>query len=448
MKFYSYILFLIFTPIFLQAQNNHQQFESIDSVKHGSFNPNEAHSFHEWFKKGHVSGLFRSNTIQTYRPESKNFSAASGLGGRIYYHSAYWHGFQMGIGGIYTYNILSTDLSDSTRNPYTPKWERQLFDLEDPNNKHDLDRLEELFIKYRYKDSYIKVGKMLLNTPLVNPQDSRMKPSAFQGIWLDWNEGHRFEINGGFFNKVSPRSTTEWISISESIGLYDHLIDPEREHHAISTQGLGLLGGHYLPNEKISLHSWQYYIDNISFVSFNQLEYSQNSIKLGVQYLFQNSLSENHFLEKNHKAQLLSGQLKWIRKAWQISYNQTISLTEDALKFPSEWGAEPFYTFISRHRIEGLDQINSQAIKVDFQPIESWSSLNIGLYGVHSSFNQNKEESSFTQLSLDIQTRLKEDWKNLKIRFLNSYFMTEGFSEGSFLYEDIFHSQLIVNYKF
>jgi hypothetical protein len=85
---------------------------------------------------------------------------------------------------------------------------------------------------------------------------------------------------------------------------------------------------------------------------------------------------------------------------------------------------------------------------VDFQPIESWSSLNIGLYGVHSRFHQNKEESSFTQLSLDVQTRLKEDWKNLKIRFLNSYFMTEGFSEGSFLYEDIFHSQLIVNYQF
>lgn len=446
MKIYSYIIILLLFPFFLSAQNNDQQFESIDSVKHGSFNPNEAHSFHEWFKKGHVSGLFRKNNIQTYRPSSQNFSAASGLGGRIYYHSAYWHGLQIGVGGIYTYNIFSTDLSESNENQYTPKWERQLFDLEDPNNKHDLDRLEELFIKYRYKDSYLKLGKMLLNTPLVNPQDSRMKPSAFQGIWLDWNEGHKFEVNGGFFNKVSPRSTTEWMSISESIGLYEHLLNSETEHPEILTNGLAILGGHYLPTEKTSFHSWQYYIDQLSFVSFNQIEYNEKRIKLGLQYLFQNSLGENEYLKEDHQVQILSGQLKWINNKWQLSYNQTISLTDDALKFPAEWGAEPFYTFISRHRIEGLEGNNSRAIKFDTQPFKKWQSLNVGIYGVYSSFN--KEENSLSQLSLDIQTHFRGDWKNLKLRFLNAYFFPRNLAEDSFLHEPIFHSQLILNYQF
>lgn len=448
MKYYSYFILLMMTPVFLQAQNNHQQFESIDSVKHGSFNPNEAHSFHEWFKKGHVSGLFRSNSIQTYRAKSKRFSGASGLGGRIYYHSAYWHGFQLGIGGIYTYNILSTNLSNTTENLYPPKWERQLFDLEDPNNKHDLDRLEELFIKYRYKDSYIKLGKMLLSTPLVNPQDSRMKPSAFQGIWLDWNEGHSFEINGGYFNKVSPRSTTEWINISESINLYDHLLNPESEHTTINTRGIAMLGGHYLPNETISLHSWQYYIDGISFVSFNQLEYTQKNIKLGLQYVFQNSPGENEYLAANYQAQLLSGQLKWVSNKWQLSYNQTLVLSDDAFKFPSEWGAEPFYTFISRHRIQGLDGNNSQAVKLDLQPFTNWKSMNLGIYAVRSTFYLDKQESSLSQFNLDIQTHFKEDWKALKLRILNSYFLPNGIEEGTFISEPIFHSQLILNYQF
>lgn len=447
MKIYSYIIMLLLVSLQLSAQNNHQQFESIDSVKHGSFNPNEAHNFHEWFKKGHVSGLFRSNAIQTFRPKSNNFSAAVGLGGRIYYHSAYWHGFQMGIGGIYTYNILSTDLSDSNENQYTPKWERQLFDLEDPNNRHDLDRLEELFIKYRYKDSYIKLGKMLLNTPLVNPQDSRMKPSAFQGIWLDWNEGHQFEINGGYFNKVSPRSTTEWMSISESIGLYDHLLH-DTEHHEVSSNGLTMIGGHYLPSNKISFHSWQYYINKISLVSFNQIEYTKEKLKLGIQYLFQNSLEDNEYMDLNHQAQIISGQVKWINPKWQISYNQTLSLTDDALKFPSEWGAEPFYTFISRHRIEGLEENDSKAIKLDMQPISDWEALNIGLYLVRSDFNQNKKQKSLSQISLDLQTRFRGDWKNLKLRFLNTALYPDGFENDSFFYEAIFHSQLIVNYQF
>ena len=448
MKYYSYFICILIMPFISQAQNNQQQFESIDSIKHGSFNPNEAQNFHEWFKKGYVSGLFRSNTIQTHRPSANTFSAAAGLGGRLYYHSAYWHGFQMGVGGIYTYNVLSTDLGNTTENTYITKWERQLFDLADINNKHDLDRLEELFIKYRYKDSYLKVGKMLLNTALVNPQDSRMKPSAFQGIWLDWNEGHRFEVNGGFFNKVSPRSTTEWVSISESIGLYDHLLDSELKDPSINTRGLGILGGHYLPTDKISIHSWQYYIDQVSFLSFNQLEFTHNEIQLGVQHLYQNSLGENEYLNAGYTAQLLSGQLKWVSNKWQLSYNQTLSLTEDAFRFPAEWGAEPFYTFISRHRIEGLDDVNSKAVKLDLQPLKNWSDLNIGLYAVSSNFYQDNEDLSLTQFSMDIQTAFKGDWKQLKLRFLNTYLVPTGFAEQSFLHESIFHSQLIMNYQF
>ncbi|WKV13890.1 OprD family outer membrane porin [Marivirga harenae] len=448
MKTYSYIIFLLLLPYAITAQNHDQQFESIDSVKHGSFNPNEAHSFHEWFKKGHVSGLFRSNTIQTYRPASQNFSGASGLGGRIYYHSAYWHGLQMGIGGIYTYNVLSTDLSGSDQNPYAPRWERQLFDLEDPKNKHDLDRLEELFIKYRYKDSYVKLGKMLLNTPLVNPQDSRMKPSAFQGIWLDWNEGHRFEINGGFFNKVSPRSTTEWIKINESINLYEHLLNPDSSHHDLNTKGIAIAGGHYIPTEKLSFHSWQYLIENISFITFNQIEYQESKIKLGLQYYYQTAINENHYVEKHHKTHKISGQIKWMEDKWQLSYNQTTNISDYAMKFPSEWGAEPFYTFISRHRIIGLEEVNSRAIKLDVQPFNNWKSLNLGLYAVHSLFEQSKVKNSMTQLSLDIQTHFKGNWKALKLRFLNTYFITDGFEEDSFLFESILHTQFMVNYQF
>lgn len=99
--------------------------------------------------------------------------------------------------------------------------------------------------------------------------------------------------------------------------------------------------------KKISLHSWQYYIDNISFVSFNQLEYLQNRFKLGIQYLFQTSLGENSFIEKNYNAQLLSGQIKWNGDQLQLSYNHTIGLTARALRFPSEWGAEPFILLLA-----------------------------------------------------------------------------------------------------
>jgi hypothetical protein len=216
----------------------------------------------------------------------------------------------------------------------------------------------------------------------------------------------------------------------------------------MATKGLAILGGHYIPNEKLSFHSWHYLIENISFITFNQIEYQESQIKLGLQYYFQNSINENHYLDRDLLTHKISGQIKWIEDKWQISYNQTANLTDYAMKFPSEWGAEPFYTFISRHRIIGLEEVNSRAVKLDIQPFDKWKSLNIGLYGVNSSFNQSKAEYSMTQLSLDVQTHFHGNWKALKLRILNSYFITDGFAEGDFLHESIFHSQLILNYRF
>ncbi len=454
----SLIIFwvLIFLcPILGHTQKNNQQYESIDSVNHGSFNPNEAHSFKEWFQKGHTSGLIRVNIMQTLRPDSKTYHAAVAIGGRLYYHTSYWKGLQLGVGGLYTYNIASTHLNSDDYH-FIPKWERQLFDLQNTSNKHDLDRLEELFVKYRHKDSYIKLGKMLIETPFVNPQDSRMKPSAFQGLSFDWNEGHKFEINGGVFNKVSPRSTTEWVSISESIGLYDRF--QKADTHTLIHRNINLyiFGGHYKITSYLNYHNWQYYVNKLSYVNFNQLEWSKNALQIGLQYVFQQGLDDEKVfgdqLSNNHN-QFLSGQLKWNLPNGQISYNTTQSLSDSPFIFPKEWGAEPFYTFISRHRIEGLDAINSHAIKIEIQPFNQWNDFNLGIYGVRTSFDEDavnniKRENHFNQLSLDIQAKFYKDWDNLSFRLLNTLLFANEDVVNPFLKEEILHAQLILNYKF
>ncbi len=447
---------ILLCPISGFTQNNNQQYESIDSVNHGSFNPNEANSFKEWFQKGYTSGLIRVNMMHTLRPTSRTYHAALAIGGRLYYHTSYWKGFQLGVGGLYTYNITSTNL-DSEDYQFTPKWERQLFDLENPSNKHDLDRLEELFVKYRFNDSYIKLGKMLLETPFVNPQDSRMKPSAFQGIWFDLNEGHRFEINGGLFNKVSPRATTEWVSIAKSIGLYDRFQSSDTNSVIHKKIKLFILGGHYKVNPNLIYHNWHYFVNQLSYVNFNQLEWTQNALKIGLQYVFQQGLDDDMVFTdqlNNNYNQIISGQLKWISPKWQISYNTTLSLSDNPFIFPKEWGAEPFYTFISRHRIEELNGINSQAIKIDLQPFDQWNDLNLGIYGVRTSFeeensiNNIKRDSYFNQISLDIQAKFYKNWDNLSFRFLNTLLFANEEVINPFLKEEILHSQLIVNYKF
>jgi hypothetical protein len=320
-----------------------------------------------------------------------------------------------------------------------------------------LDRLEELFVKYRHKDSYIKLGKMLVETPFVNPQDSRLKPSAFQGLWLDWNEGHRFELNAGVFNKVSPRSTTEWVYISESIGLYDHYQNEGTASPINRDINLWILGGHIKLNENTRFHNWQYYINQYSYVNFNQFEWCKSAIKLGLQYVFQNGLDEKQlFSEQDLKQEshIVSARMKWIKPRWQVSYNVTQGLSVGRFTFPKEWHAKPFYTFISRHRIEAFHEVNSHAVKLDAQPFRTWKQLNIGLYlarTIYEDVNEltnTRNSRSLSQISLDLQARLRDNGDNLSFMLLNTFILANEVISNPILKEERHLTQLIVNFKF
>lgn len=298
---------------------------------------------------------------------------------------------------------------------------------------------------------------MLVETPFVNPQDSRLKPSAFQGLWLDWNEGHRFELNAGVFNKVSPRSTTEWVYISESIGLYDHYQNEGTASPINRDINLWILGGHIKLNENTRFHNWQYYINQYSYVNFNQFEWCKSAIKLGLQYVFQNGLDEKQlFSEQDLKQEshIVSARMKWIKPRWQVSYNVTQGLSVGRFTFPKEWHAKPFYTFISRHRIEAFHEVNSHAVKLDAQPFRTWKQLNIGLYlarTIYEDVNEltnTRNSRSLSQISLDLQARLRDNGDNLSFMLLNTFILANEVISNPILKEERHLTQLIVNFKF
>ena len=78
-------------------------------------------------------------------------------------------GFQAGVSGFFIYNIFSSNIGDTDEVTKSPnRYEMGLFDIEDPENKSDLDRLEELYLKYNFSKSSIMAGKFNLNTPFFN----------------------------------------------------------------------------------------------------------------------------------------------------------------------------------------------------------------------------------------------------------------------------------------
>lgn len=173
------------------------------------------------FKKGHFNGHFRYFFMSTQNKQLLTDYYAHAAGGGLRYETAKFHGFQFAVSGFYTYNIGSSDLgkTDSSTGQ-SNRYEIALFDVEDPYNKDDNDRLEELYLKYNYKTSSITFGKQLLNTPFINLQDGRMRPTGVEGIWLELNEIKKMKIEGGWLYAMSPRATTKFYGVGKSIGLY------------------------------------------------------------------------------------------------------------------------------------------------------------------------------------------------------------------------------------
>ena len=170
------------------------------------------------FQMGTMHGHFRSFFSSTFNKNS-SVEYANAVGGGIQFISKPLLNLQIGVSGFFVYDAFSTDLTkvhpvSKTLNRY----ELGLFDVTNPANKTDIDRLEELYIQYNKKNIAITLGKQLLNTPFINLQDGRMRPTEVQGIWGQWKNNNK-KWYGGWINRFSPRSTVEWYKTNESIGI-------------------------------------------------------------------------------------------------------------------------------------------------------------------------------------------------------------------------------------
>ena len=175
------------------------------------------------FKHGKVHGNLRYFFMATENQDRLTDAYANAAGGGLFYESAAYKGFQMGVGGYFIYNLGSSDMTKV--DPFTNavnRYELSLFDIKNPSNKHDLDRLEELYLKYNFGKSHVIAGKQLINTPFINLQDGRMRPTEVGGLYGEIFIGKRNKLEGGYLYEISPRGTVDWYGIGESMGIYSN----------------------------------------------------------------------------------------------------------------------------------------------------------------------------------------------------------------------------------
>ena len=390
------------------------------------------------FRNGTMHGHLRYFFMATDNTKTLSDYYANAVGGGIKFETAKVKGFQLGMSGFFTFNIGSSPLGDP--DPETGaanRYEIGLFDQQDPYNTSDIDRLEELFIKYNFKKGTVTLGKQLINTPFINLQDGRMRPTEVSGIWSEINIG-KTKWEGGLIKHISPRGTVKWFSVGESIGIYPMGVNPDGERAAYRgntyTKGLGMLGMTNNSLKYLTLQAWHMYVHNIFNTSLLQADikhpFGENGqLLLGLQWMSQfrsgdggNYLPELKYVQ-DKQAATFGAMAGWEKNQFKttIAFNRITD--KGRFLIPREWGRDPFYTFMARERNEGLANANAlvSTFSYKFPKAGIKTNLSMGYFDLPDpdDFPRNKYGMpSYTQLNLDIRYDFKGWLQGLNMQLL------------------------------
>jgi len=428
---------ILFAIMCFTLSVNAQEVE-IDSLKAGEHNITSIKDFMKQSEWHFHSRTFFMATLNEGKSKD-DYTLAQGAG--IGLLTAPIKGFQLGVSGYFIFNLASSNLEKP--DPITGlsnRYELGQYDLNNHLNKKDLDRLEALFLRYTYRKQSITVGRMELQTPFMNMQDGRMRPTIEEGVWLKLSPHKKITINGGYIWSVSPRSTIEWFKISESVGIYGQGVntDGTKSNHKnnIESKGFAMLNLSVKPTKNLEINIWDGYFDNVMNTALieikNEHVISKNQLKLyeHIMYIHQNAVGNGGngnqsktYINKGAQANVISGRIGIKNKKLDWNVNFTHITKDGRYLMPREWGRDPFYTFIARERNEGMGNVNAFSTNFAINLLKQKLKPSVG-YGYYkladvTDYKMNKYGMpSYHQLNISASYNFVNFWKGLEIRVL------------------------------
>lgn len=426
------------------------------------------------FKKGTFHGHFRYYFMATDNTRDLTDYYANAAGGGLHYQTDKYKNFQFGVSGFYVFNIGSTDLD--TIDPSTGqlnRYEIGLFDQEDPHNHKDIDRLEELFLKYHVLKGHFTLGRQLINTPFINLQDGRMRPTGVEGIWYESDKLKRTKIQGGYIYAISPRGTTKWYEVQHSIGLYPSGVNPDGSksdyHDHVTSKGLFSLGVSHAIKPSLKVTFWDLYVDNIFNSVMAEIEYKKElkldrTLYSAGQFIRQDAVNDggNSDVSKTYftpggKSMSFGFKVGLKSKTTDFSLNYNRITSHGRYLMPREWGRDPFYTFTPRERNEGFGDVHALVLKAkkNFPKIHLKTALAGGIVNMPDvkDFRLNKYGMpSYAQVNLDVRYGFDNLLKGLDAQLLIVYKHGLGDTYGNDRFVinkvDMMMYNFVLNYHF
>jgi hypothetical protein len=319
------------------------------------------------------------------------------------------------------------------------RYEIGLFDIENPDNHRDMDRLEELYLKYNFKNGQLLLGRQLINTPLINIQDGRMRGTGVEGLWLNQYFNEKWRFQGGVLTAISPRSTTKWYRGAESIGLYSQGVNPDGTSSNfrgnIDLPFIGVASFTFKPSKNIEYQAWDYHLPGLFNSTFHQIQHAykakkfvwSNGAQIMRQWALGNGGNENQsmaYIPAGSKSLTYGFRTRFEFDKWHYSINYNRITAEGRYLFPREWGRDPFYTFMPRERNEGFGDVHAVVLKVENQNTASVfkkSAFSVGYFqlpDIHNYALNKYSMPSYLQANIDFRFQLSQLMQGLEGQLL------------------------------
>lgn len=421
--------------------------------------------------KGTLSGQWRTYYMTTLNKGNlKNFSALAS-GGKIKYEFLFHKKLEIGAALYNSTNLGIQDLTvpDETTGKLS-RYEEGLFNRLDLRNDAVF-LLGELYLKYKLPKHEFTIGRMKINTPLVNPEDGRMIPTLVQGIWYRHKTQKNHTIQLGILNQIAPRSTGRFYGIGESIGTYPEgrSITGENNQYGRNTDSdyVILFNSDIKVTEHLRLDVWNFYVDNIFNTTYLKPRMDiTKKLNLELEWLHQNKIgnggnnidSLQYF--SHNSSDILGMKLDYQWKKSEVSLAYDRILPHGQFISPREWGREDLFSFQKRERSEGTG--DNHALVVYYETNLNLTKINTQIQTIFSVGRHWKPYvldpklnkyavPDYTQINLDLFFKF-DKLKNLHPELLLVSKIANGdFPNNSNFYfnkTDLFHIDLILNYNF
>ena len=399
-----------------------------DSARFASLNQYFAASTYSFHSRSYFMGTANRGLLKD------DFTLAQG--GDLGIQTPWLHGLRFNLSGYFIYNLASSDLArpDSISGGFN-RYEAGQYDLANRGTTRGLERVEQLNAEFQRRGFHAQLGRFQRETPFFNAQDGRMRPTLEEGLWLRQSLGG-WTLRGASVWSISPRSTVDWYPVAQSVGIYSRGVRADGSPGAYilsdADQALYVAGAQGPLAKNLTLEAWTMAFPNVMHSHTAQFEYRLGGAKFRLMGLAQGRLGTGGnaqevltYIPEGHQAYAVSSNasLPLPRKRYAaLSYTRITGHGQYLM--PREWGRDPFYTFMSRERNEGLGDVHAAALMIGSIRKRGSHEINVGFYDLPEPGNYRLNKygmPSYWQVNVAGRMRPQKAFDGLTLRYLVMY---------------------------